>query len=843
MDEFAHTIVGVNIEDEMRSSYLDYSMSVIIGRALPDVRDGLKPVHRRILYAMFREGMLSNRRYSKCAGVVGEVLKKYHPHGDSAVYDALVRMAQPWNMRHPLVDGQGNFGSVDGDAPAAYRYTECRMTRLAEDLLADIDKETIPFIANFDGSTTEPTVLPTRIPNLLLNGSEGIAVGMATKIPPHNLGEIVEACKALLLNPHLSVKDLMLHVPGPDFPTAAFIYGRKGLNDAYTTGRGRIVVRGKANFEELKNGRTAIIIDELPFQVNKARLVEEIAALVKNKRIDSIAALRDESDRQGMRIVVELKRDALPEIVLNQLYKHSSLQSTFGVLMLAIVENRPQVLNLKQMLSHFLSHRRVVTTRRIQFELQKARNRVHILEGYRVALDHLDQVIAIIRGSRTPAEARTGLMENFSLTQIQAQAILDLRLQRLTGLEREKIEAEHAELLRKIAHWEDILANPQRLTQLLIDELDEVKSRYANPRRTRIVENIGELSIEDLIAEEDQIVTISHAGYVKRTPKTEYDVQRRGGMGRKAMRTRAEDFVANIFVANTHDALLVFTNRGRMYKLQVYDVPQVSRIGRGRPIVNLVPFHPEEKVAAVLSVRGMESLGDLIFCSRRGLVKRTPLSAYVNIRSNGIIAADVAEDDELLTVRLSDSQGHILLTTRGGYAIRFPMEQVRTMGRVARGVKGIQLRESDEVVDMQVVSDQLGKTLLTVTSYGYGKRTHLTEYRHQKRSGKGLIDIKTGTRNGDVVGVTLVHEEDRVMLVTDSGRAIQIPANGISVVKRNTLGVRLMRVDEDERIVSIARVVEDNGNADGSDEPPEPPTEGSEAPATESAPPVLQTDQ
>ncbi len=813
--EFAHTLLNVNIEDEVRSSYLDYSMSVIIGRALPDVRDGLKPVHRRILYAMFREGMLHNRRYSKCAGVVGEVLKKYHPHGDSAVYDALVRMAQPWNMRHMLVDGQGNFGSVDGDSAAAYRYTECKMQRIAEELLADIDKETVPFVPNFDGNTEEPSVLPARFPALLVNGADGIAVGMATKIPPHNLGEIIDACLALLDDPDTPLEHIMELVPGPDFPTGATIYGRSGVRLAYETGRGRVVVRGRAELEEVASGRTAIIIDELPFQVNKARLVEDIAGLVRHKRLDGIAALRDESDRNGMRIVIELKRDAVGEIVINKLYKHTLLQSTFGVIMLAIVNGRPMVLDLKSALEHYLAHRRVVTIRRTQFLLRKARERAHILEGLLIALDHLDEVIELIRSSRTVEIAREGLCERFGLTPTQAQAILDLRLQRLTGMERDKIQAEYDELKERIAWLESILSDSAKLTAVIREEMVEVRERYSEPRRTRIVENEGELSIEDLIAEEDQLITLSMAGYIKRTSQSEYELQRRGGVGRKAMGTRDEDFVTDIFVANTHGMVLVFTDRGRMFKVPVYNLPEAGRVARGRPIINLVPMAANESVRTVLAIRDMEGDDDLLFFSRQGLIKRTPLEAYINVRSNGIIACDIADDDELLTVRIGSEGMHVLLSTASGMAIRFAIDDnVRQMGRVARGVRGIGLREGDVVVDATVVDAEEPDSLLTVTAFGYGKRTEIEEYRRQNRAGLGLIDIKTTDRNGEVVGAVQVAPGDRIMMVTDTGRAIQIPADGISLIGRNTQGVRLMKVDEGERVVSVARLAEVDDEAE-----------------------------
>ena len=815
-EDFARHVVPINIEDEMRTSYMDYSMSVIIGRALPDVRDGLKPVHRRILYAMQREGLLHNRKYSKCAGVVGEVLKKYHPHGDSAVYDALVRMAQPWNMRHMLVDGQGNFGSVDGDSAAAYRYTECKMQRIAEELLADIDKETVPFVPNFDGNTEEPSVLPARFPALLVNGADGIAVGMATNIPPHNLAEIIDACVALLDDPDTTLERVMELVPGPDFPTAATIYGRSGVRQAYETGRGRVVVRGRAEIEELDSGRLAIVIDELPFQVNKARLVEDIANLVRSKRIDGISALRDESDRTGMRIVIELKRDAIGEIVINKLYKHTLLQSTFGVNLLAIVHGRPQTLDLRSAIVHYLAHRRVVTIRRTQYLLRKARERAHILEGLLIALDHLDEVIELIRSSRTVEQAREGLCDRFALTPTQAQAILDLRLQRLTGMERDKIQAEYDELKERIAWLLAVLSDAAILTGVMRDELIEVRERYAEPRRTRIVDNEGELSIEDLIAEEDQIITLSMAGYIKRTSQAEYEVQRRGGVGRKAMGTRDEDFVTDIFVANTHGMVLVFTDRGRMFKVPVYNLPEAGRAARGRPIINLVPMAANESVRTVLAIRDMEGDDDLLFFSRNGLVKRTPLQAYINVRSSGIIACDIAEDDELLTVRLGREHMHVLLSTAQGMAIRFAItdEAVRPMGRGTRGVRGIGLREGDTVVDATVVDADEPDSLCTVTAFGYGKRTAIEEYRSQNRAGLGLIDIKTTERNGEVVGAVQVIPGDRIMLVTDTGRAIQIPADGISQIGRNTQGVRLMRVDEGERVVSVARLAEVDDEAD-----------------------------
>ena len=831
MDEIARLLIPIEIEKEMRDSYLDYSMSVIIGRALPDVRDGLKPVHRRILYAMWREGLRSNRRYSKCAGVVGEVLKKYHPHGDSAVYDALVRMAQPWNMRGLLVDGQGNFGSVDGDPAAAYRYTECRMTKLAEELLGDdIDKDTVNFVPNFDGATEEPTVLPAAFPNLLVNGSDGIAVGMATKIPPHNLNEIINALVALIANPDIGIDELMQHVPGPDFPTSGTIYGTQGVYEAYSTGRGKVIVRGRAEFEDMDNGRSAIVIDELPFQVNKARLVQEIADLVKNKKIDGISALRDESDRTGMRVVIELRRDVVREIVLNHLFKHTALQSTFGVILLAIVQNRPQVLDLKEMLQHYLAHRRDIVVRRCRYDLRRALERQHILEAFLTALDHLDEVIALIRGSATPADAREALIGRFSFSEVQAQAILDLRLQRLTGMERDKIVQEYEENARLIAWLRDLLADDNKILDLVRVELIDVQTKYSSPRRTRFVEATGELSIIDLIAEEDQAITLSVSGYIKRAPLDEYQQQRRGGLGKTAMKTRAEDSVQEIFVANTHAVLLVFTTHGSVFKVPVYEVPQVGRTAKGTPLVNLVQLEPEDQVTSVLSITDFDEDVDLLFCSRKGLVKRTRLSEYRNMRSSGLRAYDCADGDELLTVTIAQTDRHVLITTERGMSIRIPPHdftkgedgamqlrlddagqptlQIRHMGRVARGVRGIDLQEGDQIASMQVLESDPDMRLLTVTSNGYGKRTVLSAYRVQNRGGKGIIDIITDERNGDVVGAVQVQETDRVMLITDTGRVIKIGVDGIRETSRRTKGVRLMRIDEDERIVSVARVVE-----------------------------------
>jgi DNA gyrase subunit A len=832
---FAKHVVPIRIEEEMRSSYLDYSMSVIIGRALPDVRDGLKPVHRRILYAMDQEGLQASRKYSKCAGVVGEVLKKYHPHGDSAVYDALVRMAQPWNLRYPLVDGQGNFGSVDGDPAAAYRYTECKMTRLAEELLLDIDKETVGWVPNFDGTTQEPEVLPAAFPNLLVNGSDGIAVGMATKIPPHNLGEVVDACIAVVRNPDLSFEELLALVPGPDFPTGGTIYGRDGIREAYATGRGRIIVRGRAQFEDV-NGRRAIVIDEIPYQVNKARLVEEIAELVRDKKLDGVHALRDESDRTGMRVVVELKHDAFEEVVLNHLYKHTSLQSTFGAILLAIVNNRPRVLTLLELIQHYVAHRREVVLRRTRYLLRKAKERAHILEGLRIALDHIDEVIALIRASQTVELARTGLMARFGLSELQANAILEMRLQRLTGLERDKIEAEYAEVLGMIREYEAILGSEQRLMDVVTGELQQIRDRYADERRTRIVDTRSELSIRDLVAEEDQIVTLSHLGYIKRVDPAEWKTQKRGGVGKKGMETREEDFVKSIFVANTHAILMVFTTAGKVFPLNVYEVPEGGRTARGKPIVNLVPVAPGERIAAVVSVREVadDDPRDLLFCSKQGLVKRTGLSQYANIRHGGLIACGVAEGDELRAVKLLDPDHDvdIMLLSRHGQSIRFPKggeKGAPIYGRSARGNLGMKLVGDDEVVgmllvpsiggevteeveaepdDAPVVEDDTGEepdtTLLTVTSLGFGKRTPLGEYRLQGRNGKGIIGHGTGGDIGELVGGAEVRRDDQLMIVTDTGRVIRLVAGTVRfVVGRNSKGVRLMRLEPGERIVDL----------------------------------------
>ncbi|HND28464.1 MAG TPA: DNA gyrase subunit A [Myxococcota bacterium] len=807
MDPIARHLVPVQIDKELSAAYLDYSMSVIIGRALPDVRDGLKPVHRRILYAMWREGLKASHRYSKCAGVVGEVLKKYHPHGDMAVYDALVRMAQPWNMRYMLVDGQGNFGSVDGDNAAAYRYTECRMTKLAEQLLTDIDKETVNFVPNFDGATEEPEVLPAAFPHLLVNGSEGIAVGMATKIPPHNLKEVINGVLALMENPDIELRELMQHIPGPDFPTAGSIRGREGIFEAYSTGRGKLSVRGQVEFEEV-DGRDALVVTELPFQVNKAKFQEDIVDLVRDKKLEGIHAVRDESNRQGMRVVIELKRDAVPEVVQNNLFKHTALQITFGVILLAIVNQRPQVLTLKQVLEFYLSHRREITLRRTRYDLRKALERAHILEGLRIALDHIDAVIATIRSSRTTEEAKERLMAQFGLSSVQSQAILDMRLQRLTGLERAKLEEEYKEVMALIDWLRAILASEEKLKEVIRTELTAVRDSFQDERRTRIMDDGSTLTIHDLVAEEDQVVTLSHKGYIKRTSLTEYRMQRRGGAGKTGMSTRDEDYVQDIFIANTHSALICFTDRGRCYRVSVLEVPEASPTARGRPLVNMIQLGPDEKVASVVSIKDFQSDNDLIFCTRKGLIKRTDLAAYANVRAGGLEACDILEGDSLLSVQLAPRDVELMLTSREGQCVRFAGEQVRPMGRIARGVRGIDVGEGDEVVSLSVLPADGEGVLLTATSGGYGKRTPLSEYPVHNRGGKGVIDIQTDERNGGVVGCTVVKERDQVMLITDTGRLIRMGIGDIRMVSRNTKGVRLMRLEEGERVVGMTRLPE-----------------------------------
>ncbi|MBN1475261.1 DNA gyrase subunit A [Candidatus Sumerlaeota bacterium] len=792
--------------DEMRTSYLDYSMSVIVQRALPDVRDGLKPVHRRILYAMFREGLLPSRGHSKCAGVVGEVLKKYHPHGDSAVYDALVRLAQPWSMRHPLIDGQGNFGSIDGDPPAAYRYTECRLDRIAEHLLSDIDKETVNFTPNFDGKTTEPDVLPAAFPNLLVNGSAGIAVGMATNVPPHNLGEVIDALVLLVDKPESTLKDIMRVLPGPDFPTGAQICGRSGIHDAYRTGRGRLRLRARAQVEHLKKGKEAIVVTEIPYQVNKARLVEEIANLIRARKLPEVADIRDESDRDGMRVVIELKRDEVAQVVLNRLFKHTQLETTFGIINLALVNGRPRYLSLPKMLFLYLEHRREVILRRTRFDLEKAERRAHILEGLRVALEHIDKIIEIIRGAKDPQTAREGLMKSYELSEVQAQAILDMRLQRLTGLEREKVEQEYRDLIRLIRELRAILGDPKKVMALIRGELLEIREKHSDPRRTEIVGEAADLSIEDMIAEENMVITVSHAGYIKRTPTSTYRRQRRGGRGVTGMQTKEEDWVEKIFIGTTHNYILFFTSLGRAHWLKVHELPQAGRASKGRPIVNMLQLQPNEAVCAMIPVRQFTDDQFIVMVTRRGQIVRNSLSLYSNPRRTGVNAIKIDEGDELIAVRLTNGNQEIVIGTLKGMAIKFKEDGVRAMGRHVGGVKGIRLREGDSVVGMEVVRPNA--SLLTVCEHGYGKRTSLDEYPTQTRGGLGVITIRNTPRNGDVVGINEVVEGDELIMITQRGVTIRTKIDEIRTISRATQGVKIINLDEGDRLNAVARIAE-----------------------------------
>jgi DNA gyrase subunit A len=804
----AAEIIPINIEDEMRGSYLDYAMSVIIGRAIPDVRDGLKPAHRRILYAMYREGILSNKRFSKCAGVVGEVLKKYHPHGDAAVYDTLVRMAQNWNMRYPLIDGQGNFGSVDGDSAAAYRYTEARLKAMAEELLADIDKETVDFIPNFDGTTQEPTVLPSRVPNLLVNGSDGIAVGMATKIPPHNLSEVVDGCVAVIDNPDVTVKDLMKLIPGPDFPTGAFIHGREGIKSAYETGRGSIQLRARAMIEPMARGdRESIVVTEIPYQVNKARLIERIADLVRTGKIEGISDIRDESDRDGMRIVVELKRSVVSGVILNQLYAHTALQQSFGIILLSIVGGQPRTTNLKETLALFIDHRKEVVTRRTTYDLRKAEERAHILEGLKIAVENIDEVVAIIKKSKEPAVARVSLMKRFTLSEVQAQAILDMRLARLTGLERDKIVAEYKDIQELIKRLKAILADEKLVLKIIRDELLEIKQKYGDERRTIIKARTEDLTVEDLIQEEEMVVTVSHRGYIKRNPISIYRAQRRGGRGKQGMITRNEDFVEDLFIASTHSYVLIFSNKGKAYWLKVHEIPQVGRVARGQAITNLVNMGSDDRIAAILPVMEFTDGKFVVMATKKGIIKKTDLMSYANPRAGGIIATSIDKDDELVSVRLTTGSQQLFITTRDGQAIRFEEGDVRPMGRTARGVRGISLKKNDEVVSMEVLATDA--PLLTVTERGYGKRSPCDEYRIQSRGGSGIITIKVSDKNGPVVGAMQVTDTDDIVIVTDSGKIIRSATKEISTIGRNTMGVRLIALDKDEHVVNVAKVVEE----------------------------------
>jgi DNA gyrase subunit A len=796
--------VPVPIEEEMRKSYLDYAMSVIVGRALPDVRDGLKPVHRRVLYAMHELGLAWNRPYKKAARVVGEVLGKYHPHGDAPVYEALVRMVQDFSLRYPLVDGQGNFGSVDGDPPAAMRYTEARLAKIAHEMLADIDKDTVDFVPNFDESLQEPVVLPTRLPNLLVNGSAGIAVGMATNIPPHNLGEIVDALVLLIDRPDATLDELMAVVKGPDFPTAGYIYGTAGIREAYATGRGTLTLRARAHAEKMRGGREAVVVTELPYQVNKASLIEKIAELVRDKKIDGISEIRDESSREGIRIVLELGRGEIPQIVLNQLYKHTQMQTSFGIIMLALVERRPQVVPLREMLEAFLRFRREIVTRRTRFDLARAEEKAHILEGLRRAVEHLDLAIRLIRQAPDPDAARTALMRELELSETQARAILDMRLQRLTQLERHKVVEEHQQTLALIAELRGILASEAKLMAIIRQELLALKEEYGDPRRTEIVAETAELTIEDLLADEDMVVTITRSGYIKRTHVEAYRSQRRGGKGVTGMETKEEDVVDDLFVASTHAVLLFFTNQGKVHWLKVHEIPEGGRQAKGKAMVNLLALGEGERVATCVPVRDFGAGGYILFVTRQGKVKKTELSAYAHPRAGGIQAIGLEAGDEVIAARRTDGQREVMIATKLGMAIRFSEDEVRPMGRAASGVKGIELAEGDEVIAADVVHE--GVTILTVTERGYGKRTPLEEYRLQGRAGKGIIDIKTGGRNGSVVGMLQVRDEDDILVVTTKGKIIRIHARDISTQGRNTWGVRLMDLEADDRVGSIARV-------------------------------------
>ena len=814
-------LVPVSIEDELKRSYLDYAMSVIIGRALPDVRDGLKPVHRRILYGMWETGVTAGKAYKKSARIVGDVMGKYHPHGDQAIYDTAVRLAQDFSMRYTLVDGQGNFGSVDGDAPAAMRYTEVRLTRLAEELLGeDLGKDTVDWDENYDGSLLEPMVLPARVPNLLVNGSSGIAVGMATNVPPHNLREVVDGCIALIREPEVSFEDLLAIIPGPDFPTAGFIHGRRGIVEAYRTGRGIIQLRARTELEEDGHHR-AIIVRELPYQVNKAKLLEQIASLVQSKRLTGISDLRDESDRDGMRVVIELKRDAVVEVVRNNLFKLTNMQTTFGIILLAILNNQPKVFSLRELLQHFIDHRKEVVVRRTRYDLARARERAHILEGLVIALDNLDEVIRLIRAAADPPSAKAELMGRFELSDVQAQAILDMRLQRLTGLERDKIVAEHREILALIEHLEQVLQSDQMVLDIVVSELEEVREAYGDERRTEIVDDLSDFAIEDLIPEEEMAVTVTDSGYIKRSALTSYRAQRRGGRGRRGMSAKHEDVVSHLFVASTHATVLFFTSAGRVFARKVYELPEVAPTARGRALVNLLPIEPEEVVSAVIAVRDFEPEEEewyLLFATRAGRVKRTALSAYANIRSTGLRAVLIEEGDDLLSVHLTNGASTVFIGTRHGKAIRFAETDVRPMGRVSMGVRGIQLRDGDQVEQAATFDEADAGDILCVTDQGFGKRTPVEEFRLQGRGGLGVTLIRLTEKNGYVVGIRHVHDDDQILMISEHGMTIRMSVDEIRRTGRAAQGVHLIRLDDGDHVVAVARLVEQDDEIDDDDD-------------------------
>jgi len=865
MDQFAKETLPISLEEEMRSSYLEYAMSVIVGRALPDVCDGLKPVHRRILFAMHEANNVWNRPYVKCARVVGDVLGKYHPHGDSATYEALVRMAQDFSMRYTLIDGQGNFGSVDGDSAAAYRYTECRLERIASELLADIDKETVDFVPNYDGKEQEPTVLPARIPNLLVNGSSGIAVGMATNVPPHNLGEVVDACLAILERPEITIDELIDIIPGPDFPTRGIIYGTAGVKEGYRTGRGRIVIRARTHFEDLEKGnRQAIIVDELPYQVNKSSLLIKIGELVREKRLDGLSEIRDESDKSGMRVVLELKRGEVPEVILNNLYKETQMQDTFGMNMVALVDRQPRLLNLKEILDAFLRHRREVVTRRTVFELRKARERGHILEGLAVALSNVDEIIALIKAAPAPSEAKRELMahtwrselvesmlvraqaassrpdgllpeygqqeDGYRLSDVQAQRILEMQLQRLTGLEQERIVAEYREVMENIADLLDILAKPERITQIIKEELKQTRDQFNDERRSEIVTNAEDLSMEDLIAPEDVVVTLSHSGYVKAQPLADYRAQKRGGRGKQATATKEDDFIDNLFIANTHDYVLCFSSRGQLYWIKVYNVPQGGRASRGKPIVNLLPLTEGEKITAILPVKDFDENKFVFMATANGTVKKTPLSDFSRPRPSGIIAVDLDEGDYLIGVALTEGRHDIMLFSDAGKAVRFDEQDVRPMGRVARGVRGMRLSGAQKLISL-LVADNENLSVLTATENGFGKRTPIVEYTRHGRGTQGMIAIQTSARNGNVVAATLVEENDEIMLITTGGVLIRTRVKEIREMSRATQGVTLINLGSDEKLAGLEKIV-DPDDPEGQ----VPGIEGEEGPAGSTEP-------